>query len=110
MAVICRHYAVMDACADVLARKRLPHEVRRKSGSFHPTADSIKVMTMHVSKGLEFAVVALPGAGQLPTPGEDEKDEARLFYVAATRATSRLLVTISGDSGFARRMGGGQTI
>ena len=44
-------------------------------------------MTMHVSKGLEFPVVALVGVGGMPGPEEDESDEARLFYVAATRAT-----------------------
>ena len=36
---------------------------------------------------------------------EDEKDEARLFYVAATRATHRLVITASGDGGFGRRLG-----
>jgi superfamily I DNA/RNA helicase len=51
------------------------------------------VMTMHVSKGLEFPVVALCGVGQMPGAGEDEREEARLFYVAATRAMQRLAIT-----------------
>lgn len=104
MAVICRNYNVMDICAYALERKRLPHQVRRKSGSFNPGADTIKVMTMHVSKGLEFPVVALPGIGQLPTQGEDEKAEAQLFYVASTRATSQLILTSSADSKFSLRL------
>ena len=58
---------------------------------------------MKVSKGLEFPVVAIPGVGAMPTPGEDDKVEARLFYVAATRATERLVLTISGDGGFGKR-------
>lgn len=45
---------------------------------------------MKVGKGQEFPVVAMPGVGHMPAPGEDEKDEARLFYVAATRATQRI--------------------
>lgn len=104
MAIICRNYDVMDVCAHALARKRLPYEVRRKSGSFHPGADTIKVMTMHVSKGLEFPLVALPGVGQLPTQGEDELAEAQLFYVATTRATSQLILTSSADSKFSLRL------
>jgi len=60
---------------------------------------------MRVSKGLEFPVVAIPGVGRLPAPHEDDKDAARLFYVAATRATERLLVTVSGDGSLGQRLG-----
>jgi hypothetical protein len=104
MAIICRNYNVMDVCAYALEQKRLPHQVRRKSGSFNPGADTIKIMTMHVSKGLEFPIVALPGIGQLPTQGEDEQAEAQLFYVASTRATSQLILTSSADSKFSLRL------
>lgn len=104
MAVICRHYNVMEVCAQALQRQRLPHQVRRKSGNFDPRSDTIKVMTMHVSKGLEFPLVALPGIGQLPTPGEDELTEAQLCYVASTRATAQLILTSSADSTFSRRL------
>ncbi len=62
-------------------------------------------MTMYASKGLEFPVVAVPGVGQMPLANQDETDAARLFYVAATRATSRLFVTVSGDGEFGRRLG-----
>ena len=51
------------------------------------SANAIQVMTMKVSKGLEFPVVALPGVGHMPAAGEDEQLAARVFYVAATRAT-----------------------
>ena len=57
-------------------------------------------MTMKVSKGLVFPVVELPGVGHMPAPGEDQKDAARVFYVAATRATQRLAMGVGGDSGF----------
>jgi superfamily I DNA/RNA helicase len=103
MAVLCRRHRVMDACAEALRRRRLPHEVRR-SGHFAASSDTIKVLTMHASKGLEFAFVALPGVGHMPEPGENEADEARLFYVAATRATRSLVITLSGEGGFGRRL------
>lgn len=60
MAILCKDYKVMDACALVLAQKRLPHQVRKRSGDFQPDKDTIKVMTMKVSKGLEFPCVAIP--------------------------------------------------
>ena len=47
---------------------------------------------MKVSKGLEFPVVALAGVGHMPAKGEDEQEAARVFYVAATRATQRLVM------------------
>jgi superfamily I DNA/RNA helicase len=104
MAVICRHYEEMDECAKAFEYSKLPHQVRRKSGSFNPGADSIKVLTMHACKGMEFPVVAVVGAGQMP--GEEEAaDEARLFYVAATRATHKLLITVSGEGEFGKRLG-----
>lgn len=104
MAVLCRHYSEMDACASVLQQRRLPHQVRLRAGSFNPAADTIKVMTMHVSKGLEFPVVALVGVGSMPAKDQDERDEARLFYVGATRATQRLIVGVGGQGQFGQRL------
>ncbi len=104
MAVLCRHWSEMDLCADVLARRGLPHQVRKKTGQFDPGQDSVKVMTLHVSKGLEFPVVAMVGAGHMPARGEDEREEARLFYVGATRATHRLILGIGGSGAFGKRL------
>ncbi|NDP62412.1 MAG: AAA family ATPase [Polaromonas sp.] len=98
MTVICRRYDEMDACAHALNRTRLPHQVRKGSGSFHPNEDTIKLLTMHASKGLEFPVVALVGVGRMPAAGEDERQEARLFYVGATRATGSLIFTASASN------------
>jgi len=103
MAIICRRYAVMEECALVLKQRRLPHQVRKASGSFDPGADTIKLLTMHASKGLEFPIVAMPGVGHMPEDGEDEADEARLFYVAATRATQELYITLSGHGAYMNR-------
>ena len=82
------------------ARSKLPHHARKRSGDYHPGADAIQVMTMKVSKDLEFPVVALSGVGHMPAPGEDEKEAARVFYVAATRTTQRLVMTHSASSNF----------
>jgi superfamily I DNA and RNA helicase len=97
MAVLCADTKTRDLCARTLAQRKLPVENRLRSGDFDPTSNKIKVMTMKVSKGLEFPVVALPGVGHMPAAGEDEKEAARVFYVAATRATQRLVMGVSGD-------------
>ncbi len=104
MAILCRHHSEMDMCAEFLRKRKLPHQLRRNSSSvFDPAHDSIKVMTLHASKGLEFPVVALVGAGRMLAEGEDEREEARLFYVGATRATQRLVIGASGGGKFAAR-------
>ena len=103
MAVLCADWKTMDLCADALAQRKLPFNVRKRAGDFIPGANAIQIMTMKVSKGLEFPVVALPGVGHMPAPGEDEKEAARVFYVAATRATQRLVMGVGGSGGFARQ-------
>lgn len=90
---------------------QLPVENRLGSGASALTSNKIKVMTMHASKGLEFPVVALPGVGHMPAPSEDEKEAARVFYVAATRATratratQRLVMGVCGKGFLSKRMG-----
>jgi superfamily I DNA/RNA helicase len=61
-------------------------------------------MTMHASKGLEFPVVALAGVSGMPAEDCAEPDEARLFYVAATRATDVVIIPVAGDSGMGARL------
>jgi len=104
MAILCADWHTMDICADALHQRKLPFILRKRSGDYNPGANAIQVMTMKVSKGLEFPVVALPGVGHMPAPGEDEKEAARVFYVGATRATQRLLIGVGGDGGFSRRL------
>ena len=103
MAILCPDYSTRDLCAQVLHQRQMPVEMRRNPGDFDPTSDTIKVMTMKVSKGLEFPVVALPGVGQMPAKGEDEQEAARVFYVAATRASQRLVIGVGGDAKFSQR-------
>jgi hypothetical protein len=104
MAVLCRHHDDMTQCAAALQQRQLPHKVRKSAGGFDPGADTIKVLTMHASKGLEFPVVALSGVGRMPEEGRDESEEARLFYVAATRAMQTLYIVLSGKGSFADRL------
>lgn len=104
MAILCRDYGEIDRCAAALRRRRLPYTECKKTAEYQPGADTIHIMTMKVSKGLEFPVVGLAGAGRMPLPDQDIAEEARLFYVAATRASQHLLIPLHGDGEFGRRL------
>ncbi|MGV3527795.1 MAG: ATP-dependent helicase [Flavisolibacter sp.] len=65
-----------------------------------PNADTVKLMTIHAAKGLEFPVVFVGGLEEGLFPNamsintrEELEEERRLFYVAITRAKSRLYLT-----------------
>ena len=104
MAILCADWQTMDTCADALHQRKLPFNVRKRAGDYNPSADAVQIMTMKVSKGLEFPVVALPGVGHMPAAGEDEQEAARVFYVAATRATQRLVIGAGGDAKFGGKL------
>jgi DNA helicase-2/ATP-dependent DNA helicase PcrA len=65
-----------------------------------PNADTVKLMTIHAAKGLEFPVVFVGGLEEGLFPNamsintrEELEEERRLFYVAITRAKTRLYLT-----------------
>jgi DNA helicase-2/ATP-dependent DNA helicase PcrA len=65
-----------------------------------PNADTVKLMTIHAAKGLEFPVVFVGGLEEGLFPNamslntrEELEEERRLFYVAVTRAKTRLYLT-----------------
>ena len=106
MAILCADWKTMDLCADALHQRKLPFNLRKRSGDYNPSADAIQIMTMKVSKGLEFPVVALPGVGHMPAKGEDEAEAARVFYGAATRATHRLVIGAGGGAQLGQKLEG----
>lgn len=57
--------------------------------------ESVSMLSVHAAKGLEFPVVFLVGMeeGLFPLSGSDEAEEARLCYVAMTRAKKRLYMS-----------------
>ncbi|MDB5986907.1 MAG: helicase [Nevskia sp.] len=65
---------------------------------------AVKLVSMHSSKGLEFHTVFIPGLDRLPDTREPEESEARLLYVAMTRATDRLVMTCGREGGFVERV------
>lgn len=105
MAVLyCAHF-IGDEVVAALQRADIPFERIEKGNSrkYKAGEDSVKLMTMHQSKGLEFPIVAIAGLGHMPYRAEQEAEDARLLYVAMTRATERLVLTASKGSVFVRK-------
>jgi hypothetical protein len=98
MGVVYRHYDIGRALAEALKRKAIPFQWQGdKKNPYDPQHASVKIVTMHSSKGLEFPLVCIPGIG-IPSKTEgDAQDEARLLYVAMTRATHELVMTYGED-------------
>src|SRR5579864_1392885 len=66
----------------------------------HKDADTVSLMTIHASKGLEFSNVNVVGLEENLFPSQmslnsrnDLEEERRLFYVAVTRAESKLTIS-----------------
>lgn len=59
--------------------------------------NTVSLMTIHASKGLEFPVVFIPymNDGFLPSGRSDIQEERRLAYVAMTRAQQKLYLTFN---------------
>jgi superfamily I DNA/RNA helicase len=74
------------------------------SRNYHPDEQSIKLITMFSSKGLEFPVVLIPGIGFMPHQYNTPEEEARLLYVAMTRAIDQLIMTCDRTSEFTNRL------
>lgn len=90
-----------------LQQSNIPVEwVNRDSNSrfFDSTAPSVKLVTMHSSKGLEFPVVFILGLGYLPNQRHTPEEEARLVYVAMTRAVDQLFMSGDCESAFVAKV------
>jgi UvrD-like helicase C-terminal domain/Nuclease-related domain/AAA domain len=105
MAVLYSKQSIAPTLTRELKSRNIPYEWLKTSQTkrFDSTHDSVKVMTIHSSKGLEFPIVAIAGIGFMPTEIDKSEDEARLLYVGMTRATEHLFMTASRDSPFVRR-------
>jgi len=65
--------------------------------SFAKDDAKVRFLTIHNSKGLEFPLVAIMG-GRIVEKAKTDVEAAKLLYVAMTRATSQLILTVGGLS------------
>ncbi|AGA32824.1 DNA helicase II related protein [Thioalkalivibrio nitratireducens DSM 14787] len=111
VAVLYNRYAQGERLARRLQHDGIPHQwlcdsARKKA--YDSEADSVALMTLHSSKGLEFERVIVIGIGELDAGDEGRQQSARLLYVGMTRAKRYLVMTSSGAGGFSRVLGDGQ--
>lgn len=90
MAVIYRDYGIGKPVLATLRKAGIP-VTYQDDITFAEKEDTVKFLTMHSCKGLEFPLVAIPGAGRAVDEGR-KNEEARLLYVAMTRATKELII------------------
>jgi len=96
MAVIYRDYGIGKPVLATLRKAGIP-VTYQDDITFAEREDTVKFLTMHSCKGLEFPLVAIPGAGRAVDEGRKD-EEARLLYVAMTRATRDLVVVGKGPA------------
>ena len=99
--------------AEPIAEQGIPEDADRSLGSYlqqitlltdadekSADADTVKLMTIHAAKGLEFSCVFAAGLEESLFPNamsintrEELEEERRLFYVVVTRAKQKLWIT-----------------
>ena len=76
----------------------------RSKKAYQPEDNSVAIMTLHSSKGLEFSHVVVMGVGQMGKVTDRVNDDARVLYVGLTRAQRVLVVTGSGKGRFIQQL------
>lgn len=108
IAVIWRYWQNAEPISHALAKRGIPVmsalDSRSKDELFLGEP-SVKLVSMHSSKGLEFERVFIPAIDAMHGKSGDENAEAKLLYVAMTRATGSLVMTgLSGAAGFSEQV------
>lgn len=93
MAVIYRHYRPVGKAVLAALRGFGVPVTYFRDATFAPEEDAVLAVTMHSCKGLEFPLVAVAGVAPLADGAEPSPEEAKLLYVAMTRATRELVVS-----------------
>jgi hypothetical protein len=107
MCVLYCHNWMGKAVAEAMVDSNIPHtwlRDRETKSNFNLAEDTVKIVTMHSSKGLEFPTVAMCGVGSLGRDEDRAAEDAKLLYVAMTRATDNLLITSSRESSFTEKL------
>lgn len=98
MAVIYHDYKTVGSqILKVLRSEKIP-VTYYTDATFSSEENTVKFLTMHSCKGLEFPLVAVPGVSLLGEKDRRVEADTRLLYVAMTRATQELLVCDGGGA------------
>jgi superfamily I DNA/RNA helicase len=106
IAVLARIRPALAAVERCLRRRHLACQSMASQAirSFDWHTPSVKLLTMHSAKGLEFPHVFVVGLQTMPMRDETIDEAVRLLYVAMTRSTHTLVLSTHGDSAVTRRV------
>ncbi len=105
IAVLFRIKKPMEAVALALRRKGIDAQTMQGEATrFDRSAPSVKLLTLHGSKGLEFPLVFIAGLDIMPLMNEPLEEEIRVLYVGMTRSTHELVLTTAGNSAIVQRV------
>ena len=107
ISILYRHSQQAESAEKALTAKGIAFvSTRDDSGKIclYSAQPSVKVVSMFSSKGLEFDTVFIAQLNQMPRKDADVKSEARLLYVAMTRAIETLVLTSHADSEFTEQI------
>lgn len=102
--ILARYNHLLDPVERALHQQGIPTQRLKGADGRRWQPDSVKLTTLHASKGLEFHTVAIVGLQAVPDARHAEDEEWRLLYVAMTRATHRLVLAGCGESGAVERV------
>jgi DNA helicase II / ATP-dependent DNA helicase PcrA len=105
-----KQMAFLDGLADFINSSAL-YGVNILAKDISSGADSVKLMTLHASKGLEFSHVFIAGVnyGLIPLqtrPMDEDDEERRLFFVGITRSKDYLELSYYTNPDYLRAMPG----
>ncbi|KRI00835.1 3'-5' exonuclease [Curvibacter sp. PAE-UM] len=106
IAVLFRTRIRMDGVSQALQRKGITVQAMQTQGAtrFDWSKPSVKLITLHSAKGLEFPLVFIAGLDSMPWKDEPLEEEVRLLYVGMTRSTHGLVLTAAGNSPIVQRV------
>jgi type II secretory pathway predicted ATPase ExeA len=106
IAILVRTRKAAEIIAGQLKRRNIPFQGMQQGESIHFDwqIPSVKLVTLHSAKGLEFPLVFIAGLQAMPMPNETLEEEIRLLYVGMTRATEELALSAAGDSAIVQRV------
>lgn len=106
IAVLFRTRIRIDGVCRALQRKGIAVQAMQAQGAtrFDWSRPSVKLITLHSAKGLEFPLVFIAGLDNMPWKDEPLEEEVRLLYVGMTRSTQELVLATAGNSPIVQRV------
>jgi hypothetical protein len=106
IAVLARTKSLLESLTQALHKRQIATQsmATKAIRDFDWKQPSIKLLTLHSAKGLEFPLVFVIGLDAMPHMNEPMDEELRLLYVGMTRATHELVLSAAGSSAMVQRV------